>query len=102
LTGNYDVLSSVVWEFDQSVKFAGTGFETITYDLEGNKIQDLLNPNVSAKHIFVMVFPEGEKTYCIISWLKENDDLFARYKSNSWVYHLSEEKKKYISIIYYQ
>lgn len=71
LTGNYDVLSSVVWEFDQSVKFAGTGFEVMTHDLEGNKIQDLLNPNVSAKHIFVMVFPEGEKTYCIISWLKK-------------------------------
>ena len=92
LTGNYDVLSSVVWEFDQSVKFAGTGFEAMTHDLEGNKIQDLLNPNVSAKHIFVMVFPEGEKTYCIISWLKENDELFARYKQQ--LLSLSEEKRK--------
>jgi hypothetical protein len=92
LTGNYDVLSSVVWEFDQSVKFAGTGFEAMTNDLEGNKIQDLLNPNVSAKHIFVMVFPEGEKTYCIISWLKENDELFARYKQQ--LLSLSEEKRK--------
>ncbi|HFI0249983.1 TPA: YecA family protein [Streptococcus suis] len=92
LTGNYDVLSSVVWEFDHSVKFAGTGFEAMTHDLEGNKIQDLLNPNVSAKHIFVMVFPEGEKTYCIISWLKENDELFARYKQQ--LLSLSEEMRK--------
>ena len=88
LTGNYDVLSSVVWEFDQSVKFAGTGFEAMTHDLEGNNIQDF----VSAKHIFVMVFPEGEKTYCIISWLKENDELFARYKQQ--LLSLSEEKRK--------
>lgn len=92
LTGNYNVLSSVVWEFDQPVRFAGTGFEAMTHDLEGNKIQDLLNPNVSAKHIFVMVFPEGEKTYCIISWLKENDDLFAKYKQQ--LLSLPEEKKK--------
>ena len=92
LTGNYDVLSSVVWEFDQPVKFAGTGFEAMTHDLEGNKIQDLFNPNVSAKHIFVMLFPEGEKTYCIISWLKENDDLFAKYKQQ--LLRLPEEKKK--------
>lgn len=92
LTGNYDVLSSVVWEFDQPVRFAGTGFEAMTHDLEGNKIQNLLNPNVSAKHIFVMVFPEGEKTYCIISWLKENDALFAKYKQQ--LLSLPEEKKK--------
>ena len=88
LTGNYDVLSSVVWEFDHSVKFAGTGFEAMTHDLEGNNIQDF----VSAKHIFVMVFPEGEKTYCIISWLKENDELFARYKQQ--LLSLSEEMRK--------
>jgi hypothetical protein len=92
LTGNHDVLTSVLWEFDVPIKFAGTGFEAMEHDLEGNKIQDLLNPNVLAKHIFVMVFPEGEKTYCIISWLKENDVLFAGYKQQ--LLSLPEEKKK--------
>lgn len=92
LTENYDILSSVVWEFNQAVKFAGTGFEAMTHDLEGNKIQDLLNFNIPAKHIFVMAFPEGDKTYCIISWLKENDRLFGLYKQQ--LLRLSDEKRK--------
>jgi len=79
LNENYDILSGVIWEFDQSVNFAGTGFEAMERDLEGNKIQDILNPNIPAKHVFVMVFPEENKTYCIISWLKENDNLFSGY-----------------------
>lgn len=92
LTEKYDVLSSVVWEFNQISKFAGTGFEAMTYDLKGNKIQDLMNFKIPAKHIFVMVFPEEDKTYCIISWLKENDDFFTLYKQQ--LSSLSEEKKK--------
>jgi len=92
LTESYNILSSIVWEFNQTVKFAGTGFEAMTHDLEGNKIQDLKNPNISAKHIFVMVFPEENKTYCIISWIKENDSFFASYKQQ--LISLSEEKRK--------
>ncbi|MDP3385782.1 MAG: SEC-C metal-binding domain-containing protein [Eubacteriales bacterium] len=92
LTENYDILSSVVWEFDQAVKFAGTGFEAMTHDLDGNNIQDLLNFNIPAKHIFAMVFPEGDKTYCIISWLKENDSLFDLYKQQ--LLSLPDEKRK--------
>ena len=91
-TENYNVLSSMVWEFNQTVKFAGTGFEAMTHDLEGNMIQDLMNPNINAKHIFVMVFPEEDKTYCIIAWLKENDGLFNSYKQQ--LLSLSEEKRK--------
>lgn len=79
ITKGYDILTSVVWEFNIPAKFAGTGFEAPANDLLGNKLQNLMDENVLAKHIFVMFFPEDEKTYCIISWLKENDDIFAGY-----------------------
>ena len=62
LSNNYDVLTSVVWEFDQSINFAGTGFEALTKDLENNELQYIDDLNNSMKHIFFMVFPEGEKT----------------------------------------
>lgn len=39
-----------------------------------------------------MVFPEGDKTYCIISWLKENDRLFDFYKQQ--LLSLPDEKRK--------
>lgn len=92
LTGEYDVLSSVVWEFDGSIKFAFTGFEAMTYDLFGNKIQDATKTDVLLKHVFVVVFSENNKTYCIFSWLKENDDFFIKYKQQ--LNDLSLEKRK--------
>lgn len=79
LSNNYDVLTSVVWEFDQSINFAGTGFEALTRDLENNELQDINDLNKQMKHIFFMVFPEGEKAYCIISWIKEENDIFSNY-----------------------
>lgn len=43
-----------------------------------------------------MAFPENDKTYCIISWLKENDDLFSMFHAQ--LLELNErEKKNYIN-----
>lgn len=77
LSGNYDILTSIVWEFAGEVKFAATGTEAPQFDLSNNKIQDLTDLKTPAKHMYVSVFPENGKTYCIISWLKSNDKLFA-------------------------
>lgn len=96
LNGRYDVLTSFVWEFDGFSNFAATGGEAPMSDFSGKKLQDLLNPNVPARHIYLTVFPEGSKTYAIIAWLKEYDSLFATIKER--LSSLSEqEKKNYIN-----
>ena len=92
LDGKYDILTSVIWEFNQPVNFAGTGFEAMSRDLKGNEIQNLQNIQILAKHIFVTVFPESEKTYCIISWLKEKDDIFSEYFTQ--LQQLNEQQKR--------
>ena len=61
-------------------------------DFSGKKIQDLLNPNVPARHIYLTVFPEERKTYAIIAWLKEYDSLFATIKERLSI--LTEQEKK--------
>ena len=81
LSGNYDILTSIVWEFDGEVKFAATGTESPQFDLANVKIQDLTDLNTPAKHMYFSVFPEKGKTYCIISWLKSNDKLFASIRN---------------------
>ncbi len=92
----YNVLTSVVWEFDGFSNFAVTAGESPTYDFNGKKIQDLLNPNIPARHIYLCVFPENNKTYAIIAWLKEYDSLFATFKEK--FDSLTElEKKNYIN-----
>ena len=67
LSGNYDILTSVVWEFDGEVRFAVTGTEAPQFDLSNTRIQDLTDLKTPAKHMYVSVFPENGKTYCIIS-----------------------------------
>lgn len=75
LTENYNVLTSIVWEFNQSVKFAGSGFTILTKDLLGNNIQSCLND--ISRPIFITVFPEEETAYCIISWIKDDDIVYS-------------------------
>ena len=79
----YDVLTSIVWEFNGFSNFAATAGETPMYDFDGKQIQDLLNPSVPARHVYTCVFPENGKTYVIIAWLKEYDGLFLPMKKNS-------------------
>lgn len=81
LTENYDVLSSIIWEFNNEVKFAASGFEAPAIDLIGNDIQDLLNFTIPAKHVYLSIFPENGKTFCIIAWLKEDDIFFSGYRN---------------------
>lgn len=92
----YDVLTSVVWEFDQFSNFAATAGEAPEYDLAGRKIQDLSVATVSARHIYISVFPENNKTYAIIAWLKEYNELFSSIKKR--LDSLTEaERKNYIN-----
>lgn len=88
----HDVLTSFVWEFDGFSNFAATGGEAPSLDFENNRIQDLLNPDIPVRHIYITVFPENEKTFCIISWLKEFDDLFSSIARK--LKNLGEQQKR--------
>lgn len=76
LENNYDCLTSITWEFNKEINFAATGIEALKYDLDGRLIQDIHDEKCYAKHIYLTVFPACDKSYAIISWLKDNDSLF--------------------------
>ena len=96
LKKRYDVLSSVVWSFDGFSNFAATGGEAPSLDFDSNIIQDLLNPQTPVRHIYYSVFPENNKTFAIIAWLKDYDNIFSSIKKR-----LNEttdiEKRNYIN-----
>ncbi|MBF2599171.1 SEC-C domain-containing protein [Listeria seeligeri] len=71
MSGTFDVLGSIVWEFDFPIQFAGSAFEAPTRDLRNQKIKNPTNDNIIS-HLFITIFPENEKSYCIISWLNES------------------------------
>lgn len=81
MTKDYNSLVSIVWKFDQEIKFAASGFEVLCYDLEGEEIQNINDLTQKAKHIFFSIFPEGEKSYFVIAWTKDNKEIFENYYS---------------------
>ncbi|MBC1797975.1 SEC-C domain-containing protein [Listeria booriae] len=72
---DFDVVDSIVWEFDFPIQFAGSAFEAPTRDLKNRKIQDLETNDIIA-HLFITIFPEDNKSYCIISWIKALGGIF--------------------------
>lgn len=68
-------VGSIIWEWDYEVLFTGIAFDSPTTDFEGRKLQDLSNLNLKIGHFFYTIFPENGRTYCIISWLKEFENV---------------------------
>ena len=65
-------------------------------DYSGKVIQSLWDVDSSARHIYLSVFPEDNRTIAIIAWLHENDELFSTIRDK--LSRLKEsEKKNYIN-----
>ncbi|NLL73822.1 MAG: hypothetical protein GX237_09885 [Clostridiales bacterium] len=92
INGQYDVLTNIVWEFSKPIKFAASGHTAICNDLRGKEIQDIMNLDAKIKYVFFTIFPEGDKSYCIISWLKNDKDIFLEYRNQ--LLGLTEEERK--------
>nr|WP_170294273.1 SEC-C metal-binding domain-containing protein [Heliomicrobium undosum] len=81
ISKQYNVLTSVVWKFEKTINFAASGHTALCKDLNGELVQDIMDIHTPMKHVFFTVFPEGDKTLCLLSWVKNKHDIFANYKS---------------------
>lgn|GEM_PF-460552 len=91
LNKKYGILTHITWEFDKVINFAASGHTALTKDLKGDPIQDLRDKNTTMKHVFFTVFPEEGKSYCILSWVKSEADIFDSYKNQ--LLDLTEQQK---------
>lgn len=96
LNKEYSVLTYFVWSFDGFSNFAATGGETPTKDFDGNYLQNLTDFSVPARHIYLCVFPENNKTYAIIAWFKRDDKLFDSIKKRLSSF-TEKEKQNFIN-----
>lgn len=94
----YDIITSVIWEFDKQIKFAASGYQGLEKSLKGKAIQSINEINKNIEHIFISIFPEEKKSYCIIGWFKENDNLFYEYKKEL-LSLTKKERENYINNI---
>lgn len=79
----YDLLTTIIFELNQSHELAVSSTITLDYDLDGNMINDYSQDDIifgNRKLIFVSIFPEDKKTIILLSWLKDFDVIFEGYK----------------------
>ena len=92
-TNNYDILDSYIYKFDKVYDFAVTAMFNPTYDLEMNKLNDIYSQeDERLKSIFVSVIPTIDKSYLLISYLKEDSHHFQSYINQ--IKNLTEDKLK--------
>ena len=74
----YDAINYSIWEIPYGVNFAISMMNELEYDVFGNKINDLESEE-PLKNIYLNIFPSGEKSYCIWSWLKKYDEYYIEF-----------------------
>ena len=78
LSENYGAISYSIWEMPYEISFAISMMHELEYDIQGNRINDLLH-NDNVYSIYLNIFPAENKSYCIWSWLKDNDVIFTKF-----------------------
>ncbi|WP_256930995.1 YecA family protein [Bacillus thuringiensis] len=77
---NYDMIQSTTFTFDYEVSMAACGGFTLTYDIKGNKMNDIHSmEDERLKTLFFTIIPNNGKTYFIFSWIKYDNAFFKDY-----------------------
>lgn len=86
LKNNYNIIKYDVFEIPYEVKFCCCGMVQLYRDLMGNKINDydkIEDIDIPLKNLYINIFPESNKSYCIFSWIKEDsvyEDFINQFK----------------------
>ncbi|WP_050740706.1 YecA family protein [Acetobacterium bakii] len=78
LTEDYNKIKSSVWEIPYGLQFAVSAMLEIEFDLEGRKINDIHSKNCISS-IYLNIFPNDEKSFCVWSWQSEDDKPYCDY-----------------------
>lgn len=71
-TSNYNFLETKIIILNREFLIAANSSINPEYDFEGNYISDLMDFKNLPKALFVNVFPQGGKTYILLSYFKKN------------------------------
>ena len=75
LSESYGIINALIWEIPYEIHFVISMMTELEHDIKGNKINDLEKDDYTKK-IYLNVFPSQGKSFCIWSWLRENDCVY--------------------------
>jgi len=91
---DFDAIGTFIIEFHGKYELAVSSAFAIEYDLQGNKINDFSNLYQDLKFCFLTVFPQGNKTFILISFYQQDKRLFSFI--NNQIKKRSVAEQKYI------
>ena len=91
LKDDFSLINYCIWEIPYEISFAVSMQYEPTFDLAGNQINDYEHDEI-LKSIYLNVFPADGKSYCIWSWLANDDAIFKSYTNQFMELPLSDRK----------
>lgn len=74
-SNKYNIIKYYVWKIPFKIEFCCCGMVQLFKDLQGNDINnydDLADITKPMKNLFINIFPEKNKSYCIFSWMVDD------------------------------
>jgi hypothetical protein len=95
LTNNYHVMGSAIWILDYQIAFAVSSMLELDYGIDGKPIDPEHTPNYEHS-IYLNIFPDDKKSYCIWSWRKEDKSYYDQF-GKDFLALSTEDKKNYLN-----
>ena len=95
LSAAYDKANYCVWELPYEVEFAVSMMHELEHDILGKPINKL-ELNTSVNKIYLNIFPANSKSFCIWSWLKENNGAFIDFSKQFMALGI-EDRENYLN-----
>lgn len=89
---NFDKIGTSTIEFYGHYQIAASSAFAVEYDLQGNQINDFSNPDQDLKFTFLSVFPQGNKTFVLLSFYRRDKKLFSFINRQIKKRSISEQK----------
>jgi hypothetical protein len=74
----YDKINFCIWELPYEVEFAVSMMHELEYDIYGHQINDH-ETDIDLKKIYLNIFPANSKSFCVWSWITENNDDYEEF-----------------------
>lgn len=90
LKEEFGAIKSIVICLDEECNFSVASAFNLEYDLENNLVNDLSNIAEKGKPLFLTIFPQNDKTYILLSYLKKDADIYKLFRNQ--VLNLSDKE----------
>lgn len=87
----YDEISCCVWEIPYEVEFTVSMMHELEHDILGQQINNL-ELDISVKKLYLNIFPANSKSFCVWSWLRENNDAFVDFSKQFMALSIAERE----------